>query len=54
MIVADFDIDRSVELDARHFSARKQPLNVDIVDLIARDGAERAAQAAHNTGLLAV
>ena len=43
-----------MELDARHLGAGEQPSDVDIVDGVAGDGAERASQAADDAGLFAV
>ena len=51
---ADLDVDRAVELDARHFRAAEEPPDVDVVNGIAGDRAECGAQAADDARLLAV
>ena len=54
VVVADLHIDGGVELDARHLGAREQPADVDVVDGVAGDDAERRAQAADDARLLAM
>ena len=54
MVAADFDIDGGVELDARHLRSRKKLPDVDVMDGVAGDGAERGTQAADDARLLAV
>ena len=54
VVVDDLDIDGGVELDARHLGAREQPPDMDVVDRVAGDRAERRAQAADDARLLAV
>ena len=54
VVVADLDVNGGVELDARHLRAREQLPDVDVVDGVAGDGAERGAQAADDARLLAV
>ena len=54
MVVADDRVDRAVEFDAGHFGPDEQPPHVDVVDRIARDGAEHGAHAADDARLLAV
>ena len=54
VVVADLDVDGGVELDARHLGAGEQLPDVDVVDGVAGDGAERGAQAADDARLLAM
>ena len=54
VVPADFDIDRPVELDPRHFRSSEQPPHVDVVDSVSGDYAERGAQTADDAGLFAV
>ena len=54
VVPADLDVDGAVKFDAGHFGAAEQAMHVDVVDVIAGDGAEGATQAAHNAGLLAM
>ena len=54
VVVADDDVDRAVELDAGHFRAAEELVDMDVVDLVAGDRAEGAADAADDAGLLAV
>ena len=54
MVAADDGVDSSVELDAGHFGPGEQSADVDIVDGVARDGAEHGTHAADDSRLLAV
>ena len=54
VVAADERVDRAVELDAGHFRAAEKALHVDVVDVVAGDGAERTSHAAHDAGLFAM
>ena len=54
VVVADYDIDRSVEFDSRHLGAGEQALHMDVMDGVAGDGAERTPHTAHDAGLFAM
>jgi hypothetical protein len=54
VIVADFNVDRGMELDSRHLRTREQAPDVNIVDSVAGDHAENWTQAANDSRLLAV
>src|SRR3990172_2337157 len=54
VVLADHGVDGGVNLDACHFSACKQSPNVDVVDDVARDGAEGRPQTADDSRLLAM
>ena len=43
VVPADFDVDGAVEFDACPLGAREQPADMDVVDSVAGDGAERRA-----------
>jgi hypothetical protein len=43
-----------VDFDAGHLHAGKLPANVDIVNLVARDGAEDGSQGSHDSGLFTI
>jgi hypothetical protein len=48
------DVNGGVELDAGHLGAGEEAADVDVVDRVAGDGAERGAEAADDARLLAV
>ena len=54
MVAANHRVDGGVEFDAGHFRAGEQPADMDVMDGVAGDGAERRAQTADDAGLLAV
>ena len=54
VVVADDDIDRAVELDAGHLRAAEKLVEMDVVNDVAGDGAEGAAETADDAGLAAV
>src|SRR5437899_11534801 len=54
VIVGYFNIDRAVELDSRHFSARKVPSHVNIVNSVVGDRAEGNTETTDDSGLAAV
>src|ERR1019366_2406672 len=54
VVPADLNVNGAVKLDARHLRAAEQLTDMDVMYGVARDGAERSAQAADNPGLLAV
>ena len=54
VVPADLNVNGAVKLDAGHLRARKQFPDVNVVDGIAGDGAERSAQAADDARLFAM
>ena len=54
MVAADLHVDRPVQFDPGHFATAEPALDVNVMDLVIRDLAENAAQAADNSGLFTV
>ena len=54
VVPADLHVNGAVEFDARHLRAAEQLADMNVMDGVAGDGAERRAQAADDSGLLAV
>src|ERR1035437_6069763 len=54
VVVGDDRINGGVELDTGHLGPGEEPADVDVVDGVAGDGAERGAEAADDARLLAV
>ena len=53
-IVVDISVDRTMQLNARHFSTAKLLLGKNVIDVIAVDFAESGTHTATDTGLFAV
>ena len=54
VVPADRGIDGPVEFDARHLGTREQLPDMDVMNGVAGDGAERRAQTSHNAHLFTV
>ncbi|OPZ98342.1 MAG: hypothetical protein BWY71_01297 [Planctomycetes bacterium ADurb.Bin412] len=54
VVMADDGVNRPVYLDAGHLRPRKQLADMDIMDVVAGDGAEDRPHASHQAGLFAV